>query len=334
MQIMNQTMNQMMKNNISEFFYAIDNSDKICVIGHVAPDGDCIGSVMALYEFLNATYDKEVYVGFDGKIPYNFKKYIDENLILSNFENEKFDLTVVLDCSDKERLGKYECVIANSKKTICIDHHKTNTEFADINIIDPKISSTGELLFHILKSENKEISLKMAEYIYIAIITDTGKFSYSSTSSITHNVASELMEIGIDIARIDNEIYNSKPINIVKAYIECISNINFYYNSKLGIAKITDEVIKKNNIDMNDIEGIVEFIREVDEIEISCVLKEYDVENTKVSLRSKNNIDVAEISKKFGGGGHIKAAGFQISKNLKDSEMIIVEELKKYLGEK
>jgi len=142
------------------------------------------------------------------------------------------------------------------------------------------------------------------------------------------------MEIGIDIARIDNEIYNSKPINIVKAYIECISNINFYYNSKLGIAKITDEVIKKNNIDMNDIEGIVEFIREVDEIEISCVLKEYDVENTKVSLRSKNNIDVAEISKKFGGGGHIKAAGFQISKNLKDSEMIIVEELKKYLGEK
>ena len=168
----------------------------------------------------------------------------------------------------------------------------------------------------------------------MAIITDTGKFSYSSTSSVTHNVASELMEIGIDISRIDNEIYNSKPINIVKAYIECISNINFYYNSKLGIAKITDDVVRKNNIDMNDIEGIVEFIREVNEIEISCVLKEYDVDNTKVSLRSKNDIDVADIAKKFGGGGHIKAAGFQINKNLKEAEMIIVDELKEYLGDR
>lgn len=331
--MINQVKNKAMKTKIQDFFKEIYKSNKICIIGHVAPDGDCIGSVMALYEFLCAEYDKDISIGFDGKIPYNFKKYVDENLILSNFENENYDLTIVLDCSDRERLGKYECLISNSKKTICIDHHKTNTEFADINIIDPDISSTGELLYHVLKSENKKINKIMAELIYIAIITDTGKFSYSSTSSLTHIVASELIEVGIDIARIDNEIYNSKPVNIVKAYLECISNINFYYDGKLGIAKITDETVKRNNIDMNDIEGIVEFIREVKEIEISCVLKEYDVENTKVSLRSKNNIDVAEISKKFGGGGHMKAAGFQINKNLKEAEFIIVNELKNYLGE-
>jgi len=239
----------------------------------------------------------------------------------------------VLDCSDKERLGKYKCVIDNSKKTICIDHHITNTKFADLNIIDPEMSSTGELLFHILKSENKEINLKMAEYIYIAIITDTGKFAYDSTSVKTHNVASELIQIGIDVSRIDNEIYNSKPINVVKAYIECISNINFYHNNKLGVAKITAEIINKNNIDMNDIEGVVEFIREVNEIEVACVLKEYNIDDTKVSLRSKRDIDVAAISKKFCGGGHQKAAGFQLNKSLEESEKIIVEEFKDYLGE-
>ena len=321
------------KNDIDEFFGAIEKSNNICIIGHVAPDGDCIGSVMALYEFINATYDKNVYVGFDGKIPYNLVKYVKDELILSDFEDKNFDLTVVLDCSDKERLGKYECIIDNSYKTICIDHHKTNTRFADFNIIDPNISSTGELLFHILKNGNKKINLKMAEYIYIAIITDTGKFSYSSTSRETHNVASELMDIGVDISKIDNEIYNSKPFNIVKAYIQCISNIDFYYNHQLGIAKITDDIIKNNGIDMNDIEGVVEFIREVNEIEVSCVLKEYDKDETKVSLRSKKYIDVAEISKKYGGGGHKNAAGFQINKGLSDVENLIVEEFSKYLGE-
>ena len=325
-------MNQAMKNNIKEFYNIIDSSYKICIIGHVAPDGDCIGSVMALYEFLISSCNKEVFIGFDGKIPYNYKNYVNEDLILSDFEDKKFDLTVVLDCSDQGRLGKYECVIPNSKKTVCIDHHKTNTKFADINIIDPDISSTGELLYHILKSNNKKISLKMAEYIYIAILTDTGKFSYSSTQALTHMVASELINIGIDIAKIDNEIYNSKPINVVKAYTECISNINFYYGNRLGIAKITDEIITKYNINMNDIEGIVEFIREVNEIEISCVLKEYDAENTKVSMRSKNDIDVAEISEQFGGGGHKKAAGFQIYEGLNDAEIILVNELKKYLS--
>lgn len=328
----NNQMNQKMKNNIKEFFNEVNNSDKICVIGHIAPDGDCIGSVMALYEFLKTEYDKDVCFGFDGKIPYNFKSYIDEKLILADFDDKKFDLLIVLDCGDEERLGKYKSLIPNSKKIICVDHHKTNTEFADINIVDPTISSTGELLFHMLKFENKQISLKMAEYIYTAIITDTGNFAYSSTSSTTHRVAAELIEIGVDVAKIDNQIYNSKPVSTVKAYIECISNINFYYDNKLGIAKISDEIVKRNNANINDIEGIVEFIREINEVEISCVLKEYNPALTKVSLRSKNDIDVSEISKKFEGGGHAKAAGFQINGNLKESEAILVKELEEYLS--
>ena len=157
-----------MRNNIKEFFNRIEKSNKICIIGHVAPDGDCIGSVMALYEYITSTYNsdnKQVFVGFDGKIPYNLTKYVERNNVLEDYENTKFDLTLILDCSDQLRLGKYECVIANSNFTICVDHHVTNTMFANINIIDSKMSSTGELLFHILKSENKQINLKMAECI-------------------------------------------------------------------------------------------------------------------------------------------------------------------------
>lgn len=322
------------KNSIQDFFTLIENSNNICIVGHKSPDGDCIGSVMALYEFINVNYNnKNVCIGFDGKIPYNLIKYVNYNLIVDDCENQNFDLLLVLDCSDKERLGKYGCLIDNSKKTVCIDHHKTNTMFADVNIIDEEISSTGELLYHVLKISNKTINLKMAEYIYIAIVTDTGKFAYSSTTEETHIVAANLIKLGIDVAKLDTDIYSSKPINIAEAYIECISNINFYYNNKLGIAKISDAIIKKYGIDMNDIEGVVEFIREVNEIEISCVLKEYDFNYTKVSLRAKNYIDVAEISKKFGGGGHKRAAGFQLGTNLSDTEKIIVKEFGNYLGE-
>lgn len=324
-------MSQTMKSSVKELFNDIEKSDKICIIGHVAPDGDCIGSVMALYEFLNSEYNKEISFGFDGKIPYNFKDYVDDDLILSDFEDKKFDLLIVLDCGDDGRLGKYKCLISNSNKVICIDHHKTNTEFADINIVDSEISSTGELLFHILKLENKKINLKMAEYIYMAIVTDTGRFAYSATSSITHMVAAELIEIGVDVAKIDNQIYNSKPISNVKAYIECISNINFYHDNKLGIAKISDEIVKKYDTNINDVEGIVEFIREINEVEVSCVLKEYNSELTKVSLRAKNDVDVSILSAKYGGGGHAKAAGFQLNENINDSEDIVVKELKECL---
>ncbi|QSX06543.1 bifunctional oligoribonuclease/PAP phosphatase NrnA [Sedimentibacter sp. zth1] len=321
------------KTKVEKLFSLIENSSRICIVGHKFPDGDCIGSVMALYEFINSNYNKNLSVGFDGKIPFNLVDYVKQISILDDFENEQFDLTIVLDCGDLDRLGKYKCIINNSKHTFCIDHHKTNTMFADINIIDTKISSTGELLYHIFEAANKSVNLKMAEYIYIAIITDTGKFAYSSTSSQTHQVASELIEIGIDISKIDNIIYNSKPFNIVNAYVECISNISFYYNNKLGIAKITNEIVKRNNIDINDLEGIVEFIREVKETEISCVLKQTSENITKVSLRSKNNIDVSYISKKFNGGGHERAAGFSMNNSIEETEKMIVKEFIDYLGE-
>ena len=122
-------------NDVKEIFNLIKNSHNICIAGHKAPDGDCIGSVMALYEFLKPL-NKELTVCIDGSIPYNYKTFVDEELIAKELYNKQFDLLVVLDCSDKERLGKFKDVFDYAKKSICIDHHKTNQSYADINIID------------------------------------------------------------------------------------------------------------------------------------------------------------------------------------------------------
>lgn len=318
-------------NSVFEIFDIIDKSDSICIAGHKAPDGDCIGSVMALYEFLKPM-NKKLTVCIDGSIPYNYKAFVDEAVICKEYVEAKYDVVVVLDCSDKARLGVFEGILNNAKKTICIDHHKTNASFADINIIDPYISSTGELLYDIIKTQGKNISKKTAEYIYLAIITDTGNFSYSNTNSKTHITAAELMEIGVNISDIHNTVYNSKPSKVVKAFTDCISGIELFLNNKIGVAVITKKILDDNQVEMGDIDGVVEFIREIKEVQVACVLKEY-VGSTKVSLRSKGDMDVSEISLLFNGGGHKRAAGFEVNDNIENTKKIIINELKKHIGE-
>ncbi len=322
----------LMMNDVKEVFNLINSSQNICIAGHKAPDGDCIGSVMALYEFLKP-FNKKLTVYIDGIIPFNYKPFVKEDVIAKEYDNNEFDLLFVLDCSDAERLGKFKDVLKNAKKSVCIDHHKTNESYADINIIDSSMSSTGELLYDILKISGRQLTKQIAEYIYIAILTDTGKFSYSNTTGQTHEKTAELIELGVDVAEIDNIVYNSKPSNVVKAFIECIGGIELYYDNKFGITSITKDILERNNVNMGDIDGVVEFIREIKEVEVSCVLKEYEEKNTKVSLRSKNDIDVSAVSVKFRGGGHARAAGFEIDDTVENTKKLLIETFKEQFGE-
>lgn len=288
---------------------------------------------MALYEFLKPL-NKNVHVFIDGDVPFNYKAFADEEVIMKEMSDTTYDILFMLDCSDAERLGKFKEVTKLAKKTICIDHHKTNQSFADINIIDPDMSSTGELLYDIMKISGMEINKKTATLIYVAIVTDTGKFSYSNTSSFTHIKVSELIELGVEVSYVDNMVYNSKPANVVKAFIDCIKGIELHCGNKFGITAITQKILETNNTTMGDIDGVVEFIREIKEVEVSCVLKETEDNYTKVSLRAKNeDVDVSEISLKFGGGGHKKAAGFEIKDTVENTKKIMINTFKEYFGE-
>jgi phosphoesterase RecJ-like protein len=192
------------------------------------------------------------------------------------------------------------------------------------------MSSTGELLYDILKLTGMEITREVAVLIYIAVLTDTGKFSYANTTSRTHVKTAELIDLGVNVSEIDNLVYNSKPADVVKAFIDSVSKVELYYENKLGITAITKDLLAKNKVEMADLDGVVEYIREIKEVEVSCLLKEYD-ESTKVSLRSKNKIDVPAISLKYQGGGHAKAAGFELKENIENTKRIIIEEFKELL---
>lgn len=321
-----------MENKILQFHKTILESKKICLLSHKNPDGDSLGSIFAIHEYLKSL-NKNVDIFIDGKIPYNYKFIIPENTINYTYNDTDYDTTIILDCGDIQRLGKFKNILNKSKTSVCIDHHVTNTEFADINLIDDKISSTGELLYTIFINLKTNISKKIAEYLYISIITDTGRFTYSNTTSNTYTIAGELLNLGVDNEYINNMLYNSKPVNVVKTFIDCISNIEFYFSNKLGITAVTRDSLEKNNIHIDDIDGIVEFIREINEVKIACVLKEVSNNNIKVSLRSKNNIDVSKIAQKYNGGGHKYAAGFTINMNVNDAKLEIIKICSNFFGD-
>jgi phosphoesterase RecJ-like protein len=285
---------------------------------------------LGLYSILK-TNQKEINLFVDGEIPFNYTFLPSVEKVLSSPDLSIRDLVIVLDCSDKDRLGTMSVVFDNARNKVCIDHHVSNTNFCDINIIEPSYSSTGEMVYEISKIIGLDVDKSAAECIYSAILSDTGKFIYDNTSPQTLRFVAELLEKNIDFNDIVIKIYSSDYKNVFLAKSKIISDTEFYFNDKLSIAVITQDILEEFDVKMKDIDGVVETIRDVKDVEISCVLKEFGEEKTKVSLRSKGEINVSEISTVFKGGGHAKAAGFNIERNIEKSKAALIEFLKQYL---
>lgn len=323
-------MNKHNMNYVNELEKLIFDSHRIAIISHKDPDGDALGSLLGLYSILK-TNQKEINLFVDGEIPFNYTFLPSVEKVLSSPDLSIRDLVIVLDCSDKDRLGTMSVVFDNARNKVCIDHHVSNTNFCDINIIEPSYSSTGEMVYEISKIIGLDVDKSAAECIYSAILSDTGKFIYDNTSPQTLRFVAELLEKNIDFNDIVIKIYSSDYKNVFLAKSKIISDTEFYFNDKLSIAVITQDILEEFDVKMKDIDGVVETIRDVKDVEISCVLKEFGEEKTKVSLRSKGEINVSEISTVFKGGGHAKAAGFNIERNIEKSKAALIEFLKQYL---
>lgn len=309
----------------------IEESKTICVIGHKSPDGDCIGSVTAMYLYLKSL-GKEVNLAFDGNIPYNLESFIIEDGYFDD-KSKKFDLLIVMDCADEFRLGDNMYLIESSNHVVCIDHHKTNSNFAEFNIIIKEFSSTGELLYHLLEYAGAELDVEIATRIYVAMIMDTGKFAYASTTPDTLRVAANLLELGVDQSDLDNTLFNSKPLKVFKAYNALLMATKYYFGGKLGLVKVSQDFLNEYDIDFSSLDGVVAMIREVKEVEVSCVLKEKAMDNVKISLRSKSGlVDVSKVCQKHGGGGHERAAGAEINESINIAEQIIVNDFSEFLS--
>lgn len=320
-----------LKRNIDLLIEKIRISNKICLVSHIHPDGDSIGSLLSFGLGISKIKKGDIKFALSDTIPMEY-------IFLPGIEHFEeidsklwFDLLIVLDCGDIDRIGKLKELANNSQCIVNIDHHVSNDRFGHINIVDVNASSTGEVVYDILNSMNVEIDKEIATSLYVAISTDTGSFKYSNTTAKTHMITAKLLEKGIDINQITIEIYQSRSLEKTKLFIDSLNTLELYCDGKIAVITVSMEVLKKNNASLQDADGIIEFIRDIESVEVACILKQIHNDEVKVGLRSKRYVDVAKIAKKFKGGGHIKASGCTIYETIDKAKDLIVQEIKKNL---
>lgn len=317
-------------NNLKDL---ILQSKKIGVTSHVDPDGDSIGSILALSLALKQV-SRDVDVFINEKLPGRYKFLPGSSNIKSHDEikDREYDLFFALDCGDKGRLGSNLGVMEKSKLVVNLDHHISNTGFGHINIVDIGSSSTCEIVYNIIKELKLSITKEIATAIYMGIITDTGNFMYDNASHRTYLIAAELIKANIDKEQIIYNLYQRRSINNLRFLGYSLSNVEIELGGRLAIFSIPSDLLKKFKIAKDEVEGIVNYGRDIDGVDISVSIREVEDNKVKVSFRSKDDrVDVRALAEIFNGGGHKKAAGATISGSLDEVKGQIIDKVKEML---
>lgn len=302
---------------MSKLMELAQNADTIAILGHERPDGDCVGSCLAVWNYLAEQYPEKTVQVYLQAPPekFNYLKRFDA-ISQELREDPAYDLCICLDASDKERLGEFGVYLEHAVHSICVDHHVTNTGYAEYNIIRADASATCEALYDLLDAE--KISKETAECIYTGILHDTNVFKNSNTTAKTMEVAGKMMATGIDFGRIIDESFYKKTYVqnqiLGRALLESVT----FLDGKCIFGALKQREMDFYGVTSADLDGIVDQLRVTEGVE--CAIFLYETENHvfKVSMRSKSCVDVSKVAAFFGGGGHVHAAGCTMSGSVYD----------------
>lgn len=300
------------------------------IMTHILPDGDAVGSVVALCELLESL-DIHTRIVMEDALPESLEWLRNDRFVKvadawRHPIKGPFDV-FVLDCSDLSRISDKFELFSKARRTFNIDHHVTNDLFAEINQVDSGASSTGELVYRLFQAYEVPLTHRAAEAIYAAVSTDTGSFRYSNTSSETMRLAGALIDTGIDTVTINTRLYHNKPLDSVKLLGIALDNLLLLKGGKVAVSHVTLIEADAQEIAAYDTDGICEFLRDISGVEVALFLKETAPGVYKVSARSKYAFDVSRLALRFDGGGHTKAAGFTLSGILEEVRFKILEEI-------
>jgi len=315
---------------MTEILKEFEQARRILITGHINPDGDCVGAGLALMLGLNKLNNKvakeqQKVVRFvlQDNIP-STCNFLEHSFLIETYDNfqskYEFDLAIILDSGEFDRIGTIKNLIKEKTRVINIDHHVSNNSYGHINYINVNMSSTSEMIFNILNELNIQIDKDMGEALYVGLVNDTGNFSYTNVAKSTFLMASKLIELGVNNENIIREFYSKKTMARMKLTGYALENFEFDEEKKLTYVYLPRAIIEKYHGKKEDTEGIVEALRGYIDTEIALFIREEADGKIKGSLRS-NGYDVNSIAKHFGGGGHIKAAGFDST--LSHSEIIL-----------
>lgn len=315
--------------DFSALHNVLANYNSFIITSHIVPDGDSIGSVLAMMLALQKAGKNAVAVVRD-EVPnkYIFLPYA--RVINKDFDG-KCDVIISLDCGDEERLGFERPLKDLGKIVVNIDHHKSNTLFGDINIIDSHASSVGEIIYHIIK-ELTVIDVDIAMNLYTSIITDTGSLRYSNTTPSCLRILAELVEIGVKPDFISRQVFEKRSIASVNIIKMALDTLEVFSDGMLACICITKEIMEKCGAKEEDTDGVINYAREIEGVEVAVLFKEKEETLIKVGFRSNDWVDVSKIAEEFGGGGHARAAGCTLKTTLNGAREHVLNSVKKYLA--
>ena len=307
----------------------IKSSKNILIISHLNPDGDTLGSMCGLYSAIYDNFKKKPSMLLMSKLPevYTFLPYVLEAKHISDYDKSReFDLVINVDVASYDRMFESEVLFSKAKYRVNIDHHITNNGYADMNVVKPEASSTGEVLFDIMEDLGWKVSLNTAKCLYTAILTDTGSFRFSNTSSRSLEVVSKLVALGVRPSELYKYCYesNSKEHVLFQAY--CISKAIFSSDNKIAYIIIYKKDMEKFNVGDDCTEGLTEKLRAIKPVEVAFIVKQLSANASKISMRSET-AGVSEVCANFGGGGHKLAAGCMINSPVEDAAQKVLNEV-------
>lgn len=306
----------------------ISKAEKVGIFAHVSPDGDAIGSSLALYLGLKQLKKEVEVVADDYSNCFNFLPLIDE---VKKKGTGDYDVAIALDCASRPRLFDSENSFVSSRVTVAIDHHASNTYFADYNYVEENSPATCMTLVKILKRLNINITKSIGECLMAGIITDSGGFRYRTVNDETFEFAATMLDLGVDISDIYYRTFDVKSKAQFQLVTLASSRLKFYSNDRIALTYLTMEDMLKARALIGDHEGIVNVGRNIEGVEVSIFIREDKDGTYKISFRSNAYVDVAEVAEVFDGGGHSRAAGCSIADSLENVIKKLIKETTKAL---
>ena len=309
-------------NSLQEIAKHLQTCRSVLVTAHLAPDGDSIGSTVAMGFALEKLGCKVTMFSIDG-VPERYRFLAGtEKIIGHSLPETVFDCVLALDCADHLRLFPIWEQIKNNF-IINVDHHSTNELFGQLNYIDHKAAATGELVFALLQELNIPLDSVIAESLYVAISTDTGSFKFESTTPQTHIIASKLLAAGVNPGLITPRLFDLRSVAALQILKRALCSLKISADGKIAWMVLRKEDMQEAAATGDDLDGVVNYAKNIEGVDVGVLFREQEDGTVKIGFRSQN-ADVAKIASKFGGGGHLRASGCSLSSNLEEAVEIII----------
>jgi len=317
---------------VSDIVRELKKAQSIGVITHINPDGDAVGSVLAIALALKKLKKSAVVIKND-IIPDKYKFLPGQELITCIDDiTAALDILIVLDCGDADRLGNGICLLEKAKTVINIDHHISNTMFGNLNLVDTNAAATAEIVYQVIKLTGARLDMDIATCLYTAIVADTGCFRYDNTTQVTHTICGELISLGVKSNRIITRLFHERTLPQLKILGMAVNSLKIFHGGKTAVMMVTKDMMEDSGAAQGDLENVIDFGRDVSGVEIAVLMKEVEDNSVRIGFRAKDDVDVSSIARGFGGGGHKKASGCTLKGSLSEALEMVLGEIDKIFG--